>query len=64
MEEEEEDERDARTLFHPPSTRMPPKKRNAALETYIQETRMDVERQRENLQTKTGTAEPVGSVGS
>ena len=31
---------------------MPPKRRDAALETYIKETRMDVERQLENLQTK------------
>ena len=52
LEEEEEEESDARTLFHPPRAWMPPKKRDAALETYIKETRMDVEHQLENLQTK------------
>ena len=50
--EEEEEESDAKTLFHPPSTWMPPRKRDAALETYIKETRMDVERQLKNLLTK------------
>ena len=51
-EEEVEEESDARALFHPPSSWMPPKRRDAALETYIKETRTDVERQLENLQTK------------
>ena len=51
-EEEEEEDSDARTLFHLPSTWMPPKRTDAALETYMKETRMDVERHLENLQTK------------
>ena len=52
LEEEEEEESDAHTLFHPPSTWMPPKRRDAALETYINQTRIDVERQLEWLQDK------------
>ena len=53
MEEEEaEKDSDKRTLFHPTSTWIPPKRRHAALEIYIKQTRMDVECQIENLQTK------------
>ena len=51
-EEEEEWDSDTRTLFHPPCTWMPPKKRDATLETYIKETRMEVERQLKNVQMK------------
>ena len=52
LEEEEEEDSDANTLFPPPSTWMPPKRRDAALETYITQTRSDVERQLDNLQAK------------
>ena len=55
MEEEEtEEDSDAKAFFHPPSTWMPPKRRDAALETYIhvKETRMDGEHQLEKMQTK------------
>ena len=52
LEEEEEEENDAHALFRPPSTWMPPKRRDAALETYINQTRIDVERQLERLQDK------------
>ena len=37
-EEEAEEESDAKALFHPPSSWMPPKRRDAALEAYIKET--------------------------
>ena len=52
LEEEEEEDSDANSLFRPPSTWMPPKRRDAALETYIKKTRTDVERQLDNLQAK------------
>ena len=44
-EENEEDQNDAQISLRPPSTWMPPKGRDHALETYIKRTRKDVERQ-------------------
>ena len=52
LEEEEEEESDAQTLFRPPSTWMPPKRRATALETYINQTKIDMECQLERLQDK------------
>ena len=52
LEEEEEEENDAHALFRPPRTWMPPKRRDAAPETYINQTRTYVERQLERLQDK------------
>ena len=49
---DEEEEDDANTLFHLPSTWMPPKGRDAALETYIRKVRTDVEQQIDNWQAK------------
>ena len=51
-EEGAEEESDARDLFRPSDTWMPCKRREATLETYIKDTRMDMERQLENLQAK------------
>ena len=42
-EENEEEQNDAQILLRPPSTWMPPKGRDPALETYIKRTRKDVE---------------------
>ena len=44
VDEEEEEENDVDILF-PPSTWMPPKCRDTALETYIRKVRTDVEHQ-------------------
>ena len=52
MEEEEEEESDTQTLFRPPSTWMPPKRKDGALENYINQTRIDVVHQLERLQDK------------
>ena len=52
LEEDEEENYDAEISFRPPSTWMPPKGRDAALETYIRKIRTDVERQLHNLQVK------------
>ena len=41
------DSAESQTQFHPPSQWMPPKGREAALETYIKKVRTDVERQLE-----------------
>ena len=49
-EEEEEEQNDARFPFHCPSTWMPPKGRDAALETYIRSIRTDVEYQLDTRQ--------------
>ena len=50
LEEEEVEDSDVNSLFRPPSTWMPPKRRDAALETYIKKTRTDLERQLDNRQ--------------
>ena len=52
LEEEEKEESDVQTLFCPPSTLMPPKRRDTALETCTNQTRIDAERQLERLQDK------------
>ena len=44
-EEEDSDNAETQTQFRPPSTWMPPKGRDAALETYIRKIRTDVEHQ-------------------
>ena len=51
-EEEEETDADTCTLLNPPSSWMPPKRRDAALETHINKTRTDVESHLNDLQVK------------
>ena len=45
-------EKDADNLFHPPSSWMPPERRDAALEMYIKKSRTDVESHFNDLQAK------------
>ena len=52
QEKEEEEETDMDTLLHPPSSWMPPKRRDAALEMYIKKTRTDVESHLNDLQAR------------
>ena len=49
-EKEEEQDSDAQTLFHPLNAWMPPKRRDAAMETYVKQTRINVKHQLETLQ--------------
>ena len=51
-EDEEISNTDISTQFRPPSSWMPPKGRNAALEIYIQQVRTDVEHQLDNINKK------------
>ena len=52
MEEEEEVRNDVDISFHPPSTWMPPKGREASLETYIKKIRTGVEHNLNSSQVK------------
>ena len=48
LDEEDSDNAETQTQFGPPSTWIPPKGRDAALETYIRKIRIDVEHQLES----------------
>ena len=52
QEEEEQEEIDTQNLFHPPSSEMLPKRRDAALEMYITKTRTYMESHLNDVQTK------------